>query len=673
MATKTTAPSLPMPKEGERDYLVAFRPSATFPAGSSQFAKMRENSVFRREIAYQQMFPNPDGTTDALLFVGHAGTGKTAGVMAELAMRIFESGEAGDIIYIPAQTTSPEDLIIMAPVYSIDANGRVDFDTLTLDELFDDRLANDVTKYIVLDEPYLASQNVKSMLMEILQEQSINGRRIPGLRGIIALTNPPGGPYGRNEGLDIAGASRFTTVDLTQVDQRGRAVHSSKMYQAAIAADPRLGIVERDLSDFFEVYESFDSSVQRYLPPRLLHFALFCLLLGLPPIGIMPRDNEGNPVQIVDSHGETVSEKIFERLAKALGVSVATKLGDDPMRQLVRAALELGENVEFIGPHGVGKTAKLPIIVREEWAKLYANRPVDFIKFSATTMVPESNVTPLPIDGRLVNALSTRWAGSDPMVVMADELWRASWMVMTQFMEIMQERRLGGHPIPLRSFIGVNNPKEYAGLKYDVGTPNLAMQTRFFYHYNVSLVDSGWREYLRQVFGESELGARVTDQVLEWWSDDLSDAERVRISSRTVQRIIKRFIASQENPEEVGDLSLRAALPYVEGDYVPVKLYDLEQRLANMPLARLSAIARDVDEYERKLSMPGQEYLAEHTTVRDAFAKADLSQLEKHRDVCLRLYPVLQQGLKINLVRVGGKRQEFWSKIARESHAARKG
>ena len=120
------------------------------------------------------------------------------------------------------------------------------------------------------------------------------------------------------------------------------------------------------------------------------------------------------------------------------------------------------------------------------------------------------------------------------------------------------------------------------------------------------------------------------------------------------------------NTHEAGN-ELQWALPFVGGEYVKVPLVDLHARLEKRPLARLKAIVADVEQYEADLSLGKDEFPMEHATVFMAFLKADVAALEKVREVCVRLYRVLDRQHRIDLIRQGGERQRFWNGVLQDS------
>jgi len=220
-------------------------------------------------------------------------------------------------------------------------------------------------------------------------------------------------------------------------------------------------------------------------------------------------------------------------------------------------------------------------------------------------------------------------------------------------MEILQEKSLGGKPIEgLVCCIALNNPKEVAGHRLEVGKPDRAQADRFFMSITVTATDMPWASHLLQKYGED------AEPFIEWWKESIDDLGRVLITARTLERMIKRYRL---------DLPLEPAKSYVNNEYVPVSLHELEAILAKRPLARLKAIAAKVDEYEGLLSGPDGSMHPAQQEVYYAFLKAELEQLETSRDVCVRLMKHLNQQSSINLIRSTGKRQDFWFKVLKEA------
>ena len=72
-------------------------------------------------------------------------------------------------------------------------------------------------------------------------------------------------------------------------------------------------------------------------------------------------------------------------------------------------------------------------------------------------------------------------------------------------------------------------------------------------------------------------------------------------------------------------------------------------KLEKSPLTPLTRILCDVDAYEAYLSLGKDEYPMEHATVFMAFNKAEISALEKVRDVCVTLFRHLDRQHKVDL------------------------
>ena len=75
----------------------------------------------------------------------------------------------------------------------------------------------------------------------------------------------------------------------------------------------------------------------------------------------------------------------------------------------------------------------------------------------------------------------------------------------------------------------------------------------------------------------------------------------------------------------------------------------------------------NADEYANLLAKGKDEEAMAHATVFMAFYKADVSQLEEVRNICVRLYKVLDRQHRIDLIRQGGDRQKFWNSVLTES------
>ncbi len=141
----------------------------------------------------------------AVLIQGPPGCGKT-----EVVREVIREELGHDPLYFSLPVTNVEDLC--APVPTVDGS---------LDNLLAARFTAPGDKVIVWDEYNRPKdKSAFAKLMEITQEWSIAGRRIPGLRAQIALQNPPY-HLGRKMLVarnNIAQATRFTASLQIQPD-----------------------------------------------------------------------------------------------------------------------------------------------------------------------------------------------------------------------------------------------------------------------------------------------------------------------------------------------------------------------------------------------------------------------------------------------------------------------
>lgn len=591
-----------------------FAPNATYPKAPEphEFDDLEIVRAWRYALT----------TGQRLLVIAGQGMGKT--------QFFLDMGRAEDIdvVYINCPMTSVENLVLRMPHDDPETGTKV------LDAIPYERLMSDKPKVILLDEAFLMAADAKHTLLEIAQQGSIDDIKIPGLLSVIALSNPPGGMYGRNTGFNFAGADRFMTL-----------VEPKTPWRRGLAAT----FPDMDLNPLFKVYDRTSKATREIISPRKLEHIIWAAGNGFPLEGVLPKWN-GNRMRLSDDNGNDVTDKVLADMAAALGTTNRDRV-PGLMDKLIAAAMRDGQNILLEGPPGIAKTAKVNQIVAAAGKEL--------VYLSSPVTSPEDNCLPFPNGEKLDMMIARKWITPNEKVLFIDDYTLGSWPTLCQLMEPMQQRTLGGKPIPgLLCTIAASNPKEFAGMKMDVGRPNLAQVTRFAYTLEVGLTDSGWPEYLLGENAEDETHRAIAEQVIEWWKEDLNDEERVRITARTCKRLID---------QAKFDLPLEWAKAFVDGEYVPVPLNDLQTRLANQPLARLRAVAQKVEYYEAKLAEGENHNLEEHLAVYVAFLKAEPSQLEANQAVCVRLMRVLAQRHVIDLIKAGGTRQQFWYKVLKEA------
>lgn len=596
-------------KEALEKHLANYPKNATYKSGPSakDYMALPIVKAFLHAVASGQRY----------YLVGEAGIGKTSFVK-EIGRSL-----GYEVIAINAANLGVENLFVPFPT-TTDEGARV------LKSLFFSKFTTDLPKVIFIDEIGRADAGLANTLMELLQEGTLAGEVIPNLVTVIAADNPQGSSYGRMAGLDFSQADRFATVKLDS---------KSTPWRYAIAAE----FPEVDLSKVYSAYDTMDSQVRQILNPRVLEFTIAGLLEGFPAILSLPIVN-GVRQTLTDRGGNDRTKEMLDKLASALG-TVNRDAVPDVVDRAVEYAVRTGRNVYIQGRPGIGKTARIKALLKK--------MGVAFEYDSAAVLQPEDLTVPFPgADGRTLDLVPmAKFGKSQPWVWVVDEIARGSRRTQNAIMEPIQERTLGGNPTSLVCTIALNNPREVAGFKLDVGKNDLAQASRFALSLEIDAADIPSMQFLREKYGEE-----VATPFTEWWEDDLDDVGRVLCSPRGLDRMIEMYEAGND---------LQWALPFVNGDYVKVPLVELHARLDKRPLARLRQIVSRVEYYEEELAKGSDDGNAEmpHATVFHAFYKADLGQLNEVKDVCVRLYRLLETQHRIDLIRQGGERQRFWNDV----------
>ncbi len=554
--------------------------------------------------------------------VGEAGIGKTSFVKEIGAALGYE------VICINAANLGVENLFVPFPTET--GNG-----TRVLESLFFNKFMTPSKKVIFIDEIGRADAGLANTLMELLQEGTLAGRPIEGLVTVIAADNPQGSAYGRMSGLDFSQADRFATVQLDS---------KTTPWRRAVAAR----FAEVDLKKTFSAYDTLDIDIRRVLNPRVLEFVISALLEGFPGAWALPIVN-GVRLTLTDRGGNDRTKDVLDKIAASLG-TVNRDVIADGVDRAVEYAVRTGQNVYIQGRPGIGKTARIKALLKAQG--------VAYEYDSAAVLQPEDLTVPFPSqDGKTLELVPmAKFGRDDKWVWIVDEICRGSRRTQNAIMEPIQERTLGGNPTNIIATIALNNPREVAGFKLDVGKNDLAQASRFALSLEIDAKDIPSARYLREKYSEE-----VATPFVEWWEDDLDDVGRVLCTPRCLERMISLYESGNE---------LQWALPFVNGDYVKVPLVELHARLDNRPLARLRQIVANVEQYEAELAKGKDEASMEHATVFMAFYKADIPQLEEVRDICVRLYKLLDRQHRIDLIRQGGERQKFWNDVLTQSTAS---
>jgi hypothetical protein len=223
-----------------------------------------------------------------------------------------------------------------------------------------------------------------------------------------------------------------------------------------------------------------------------------------------------------------------------------------------------------------------------------------------------------------------------------------------KLMEITQEWSIAGYPIPnLRAQIALQNPPYHLGRKMLVARNNIAQASRFTASLTVEPEDIPANEWLIGKYGG------VAETVLEWWKYDIDDDGRAWMTKRTLERMIK--LHGRGLPLHLGTVYLG------DGEYAPVPLTALVDRLANRPVTGLRELASDVRGWEERLrraSEDSDEGANDTDVVHQVLANAELSQLKRNKAVVARLVALLPPKLRASyLVGASEEQQRFWIEV----------
>jgi MoxR-like ATPase len=607
--------SLASTRELMEAYVDSYVPNSTY--------KTKPEVKEYMNLPYVKGFLHALACNQRYYFVGPAGIGKTSFIKAVCQALGL------DAIVINAANLSIENLFVPFPIHSEELDQQV------LETLFFHRFAADTQKVIFIDEIGRADAGLANTLMELLQEGTLAGREIPGLVTVVAADNPQGTAYGRMAGLDFSQADRFATVKLDA---------KSTPWRRALASE----FADIDLSKVFSTYDTLDGNVREVLNPRVLAFVIRALTNGFPGEWALPMVT-GVRMKLANRNGEDVTDVTLDKVAAALG-TVNRKHIPDAVDRVVDYALAFNQNVYIQGRPGIGKTSRIKALLKA--------KEIAFHYDSAAVLQPEDLSVPFPSkDGKTLDLVPTaKFSTTVPWVWIVDEIARGSRRTQNAIMEPIQERTIGGQETMLKCTIALNNPREVAGFKLDVGKNDLAQASRFALSIEIDAQDIPSASYLRDVYGDE-----IATPFIEWWEDDLDDIGRVLCTPRALERMISLYEAGND---------LQWGLPFVAGDYVKVPLVELHARLDKRPLARLKQIVAGVEMYADELAKGKDEAAMEHATVFMAFYKADIAQLTEVRDVCVRLYRLLDRQHRIDLIRQGGDRQKFWNSVLLDSDNA---
>ncbi|MFF4071808.1 AAA family ATPase [Streptomyces chartreusis] len=561
---------------------------------------------------------------------GEHGIGKTATFFTH----IERAHENTELVYVPAANLTPDDLLVNAPVRDAHTG------ELVLRQLVMSQLKPGRPFVLLIDDSLQAGDTIQSQLMQIACNWTLGEHdlRALGCVGVFLTDNEsPAETSARRS--DLALLDRMVTMRITANDTAWRR-HLAAKYRPW------------DLRPVFSLWASLSPALRELLSPRTLDHVLanakegFPLRWGLPLVDgerlrLTEPGADGRP-------GQNRTAEILDRIAESLGVPNPTTV-PDPVRQVVRAALRNRWTVLLQGPPGCGKTELVRETVREGLGR-------DALYFSLPVTNVEDLCAPIPsADGTLENLLAAKFTGPEPKAIVWDEYNRPKdKAAFAKLMEITQEWSLAGRRIAnLRAQIAVQNPPYHLGRKLLVARNNIAQATRFTASLEVRPEDVPSNEWLLAHYGQD------AETVLEWWKHDIDDDGRAWITKRTLERLIKLHRRG---------LPLEMATVYLgDGEYAPVPLTALMDRLKGRPVTGLRELALDAAAWESRLRRAA-ETSAEGTddtdVVHQILANAELSQLKKHRAVVTRFVALLPPKLRATyLVGASERQQRFWTEV----------
>ena len=560
---------------------------------------------------------------------GEHGIGKTATFFSHIARAHPDT----ELVFVPAANLTPDDLLANAPVRDA-ATGE-----LVLRQLVMRQLRPGKPFVLLIDDSLQAGESIQSQLMQIACNWTLGefDLRALGCVGVFLTDNESLAETAARR-QDLAILDRMVTLRIGANDTSWRVALSARF-------------PDWDLEPVFRIWAAQTPAVRELLSPRTLEHVLanaregFPLAWGLPLVnGERLRLAEPGPGANGRPQGDRTGE-ILDRIAAALGVANPSTV-PDPVRRVVRAALRNRWTVLLQGPPGCGKTEVVRELVREELGRepLYFSMPVTNV---------EDLCAPIPTaDGSLENLLAAHFTGDRPKAIVWDEYNRPKdKAAFAKLMEITQEWSLAGQRIAgLRGQIALQNPPYFLGRKLQVARNNIAQATRFTASVVVDPADIPANEWLIARYGP------VAETVLEWWKHDIDEDGRAWISKRTLERLIK--LHGKGLPLHLGTVYLG------DGEYAPVPLTALIDRLERRKVTGLREMAADVAGWEARLRRAAQESAEggnDTDLVHQAVANAELSQLRKHRAAVARLVALLPPKLRSTyLVGASEQQQRFW-------------
>lgn len=595
----------------------SWKPNATYPEPPGETARPRLERFIDAMLSM--------GQTGQVF--GEHGVGKTSTFMSYIP----KAYPGTEVVLIPAANLTPDDLLVNAPVRD-DRSGE-----LALRQLLMRQLRPGRPFVLLIDDSLQAGDMIQAQLMQVACNWTLGEHdlRAMGCIGVF-LTDNESAVETSARRTDLAVLDRMVTIRITANDTGWR------RHLAARHA-------RQDLTEVFRLWAGLSPHLRHLLSPRTLEHVLDCAREGFPLRWGLPLLN-GVRVELSEpkkegSPGRDRTDEILDRIATAVGAANPRRV-TDPVRRILRAAIRNRWAVLLQGPPGCGKTEITKQVIAEE-----IGRPPVYFSLPVTNV--EDLCVPIPASDGMLDVLLTRsLLGPDPKVLVWDEYNRPKdKSTFAKLMEVTQEWSLAGRPIrDLRAQVALQNPPYHLGRKLLVSSNNVAQASRFTVSYEVRPEDIPANQWLIDTYGE------VAEVVLDWWKNDIDDEGREWVTKRTLERLIKLH--------QVGE-PLESGLIYLgEGEYAPIPLAGLRERLSGHRSIGIRELAAEADAWEARLAAAtaaSGEGTADSDTVHQIFANAEVSQLREHIDIVARLLRHLPPKLRATyLVGQAEDKQRFW-------------
>ena len=208
---------------------------------------------------------------------------------------------------------------------------------------------------------------------------------------------------------------------------------------------------------------------------------------------------------------------------------------------LLAKMIEVGGNLLFQGPTGVGKTA-----MARAACKAAGIAPSAVAYFSLPTLAPEDFVgipSPDPDNKHLFYYRMLKTLNSTQVMIL-DETNRAHPKIMNALMQLMGEKKINDMEFPdLRAIICCINPPEDGDY---LGTEELDQAVRERLDYFIEVVAKPSAKIISRLIGPGgvadDRSNEVAECIVEWYNNDINDIQRKQLNPRRLEKIGRAYM-----------------------------------------------------------------------------------------------------------------------------------